>query len=56
MLKKNIYIALICCSIHPEVFRLRDGRYVIYVIDGRYVADDINGKWEYGKFDFNTRD
>lgn len=41
---------------NPEVFKLKDGRYVLYVIDGRYVTDDINGKWEYGKFDFNPRD
>ena len=38
------------------MFQAKDGRYVLYVIDGRYVADDINGKWEYGKFDFNARD
>lgn len=41
---------------NPEVFRLKDGRYVLYVIDGRYVANDINGTWEYGKFEFNPRD
>lgn len=41
---------------NPEVYQLTDGRYVLYVIDGRYVADDLNGKWEYGKFDFNARD
>jgi len=41
---------------NPEVFQLKDGRYVLYVIDGRYVTDDINGNWEYGKFDFNSRD
>lgn len=41
---------------NPEVFQLKDGRYVLYVIDGRYVADDVNGKWSYGKFDFNPRD
>jgi len=41
---------------NPEVFQLKDGRYVLYVIDGRYVSDDLNGKWEYGKFDFNPRD
>lgn len=35
---------------NPEIFRAKDGRYVIYVINGRYVSDDINGKWEYGKF------
>lgn len=41
---------------NPEVFQLKDGRYVLYVIDGYYISDDLNGKWEYGKFDFNSRD
>lgn len=41
---------------NPEMFRAKDGRYVVYVIDGRYVSDDLHGKWEYGKFDFNARD
>ncbi|KAA6334818.1 hypothetical protein EZS27_016898 [termite gut metagenome] len=40
---------------NPEAFRLRDGRYVIYVMGGRYVSDKIDGKWTYGKFDFNVR-
>jgi hypothetical protein len=41
---------------NPEVFRLRDGRYVIYVIDGYYIAGGVNGPWTYGKFEFQTRD
>lgn len=41
---------------NPEIFRAKDGRYVIYTIKGRYVSDDLNGKWEYGQFDFNPRD
>lgn len=41
---------------NPEIFRLKDGRYVLYVINGRYVSDKLNGKWEYGEFDFNPRD
>lgn len=41
---------------NPEVFQMKDGRYVLYVIDGRYVSDDLNGKWKYGKFDFDARD
>ena len=41
---------------NPEVFRLKDGRLVLYVIDGHYVADNIKGPWTYGKFDFNPRD
>jgi hypothetical protein len=40
---------------NPEIFRLRDGQYVVYVIGGRYVSDNVNGKWTYGKFEFNTR-
>jgi hypothetical protein len=41
---------------NPEVFRLKDGRYVIYVIDGCYIADNIDGPWTYGKFEFDARD
>ena len=41
---------------NPEVYRLEDGRYVVYVIDGYYLSDDLNGPWEYGKFDFDPRD
>jgi len=41
---------------NPEVFRLSDGKYVIYVIGGYYIANGINGPWTYGKFDFLNRD
>lgn len=41
---------------NPEVFRLRDGRYVIYVINGHYISDGVNGPWTYGKFEFLNRD
>ena len=41
---------------NPEVFRLNDGRYVLYVIDGNYVSDNVNGPWIYGKFEFLNRD
>jgi hypothetical protein len=41
---------------NPEIFRTKNGQYVIYVIDGRYVADKIDGPWTYGKFDFDRRD
>lgn len=40
---------------NPEIFQLMDGRYVIYVIDGYYVADQLNGPWTKGKFDFDPR-
>ncbi|MCX6237308.1 MAG: glycoside hydrolase family protein [Bacteroidia bacterium] len=41
---------------NPEVFKLSDGRYVIYVIGGYYIADGTNGPWTYGKFEFLNRD
>jgi len=41
---------------NPEIFPLKDGRYVIYVIDGYYIGDGLAGPWEYNKFDFQARD
>jgi len=41
---------------NPEVFRIKDGRYVIYVIDGYYISEGLDGPWEYGKFDFDPQD
>jgi alpha-L-fucosidase 2 len=41
---------------NPEAFQLKDGRYVVYVINGYYIANDVNGPWESGKFEFNKRD
>ncbi len=41
---------------NPEVYRLTDGRYVLYVIDGYYIADGCNGPWTYKKFEFLNRD
>ena len=41
---------------NPEVFQLKDGRYVIYVINGYYIADSVDGPWQRKKFEFNPRD
>lgn len=41
---------------NPEVYRLKDGRYVMYVIDGRYIAETLDGPWIYSKFEFDARD
>lgn len=41
---------------NPEVYRLNDNRYVLYVIGGRYVSDNLSGNWEYGQFEFDARD
>jgi hypothetical protein len=41
---------------NPETYRMKNGTYIIYVIDGHYYSDNINGPWEYRKFEFNARD
>lgn len=41
---------------NPEIFRIKDGRYVVYVIDGYYLAESLDGPWTYGKFEFEPRD
>ena len=41
---------------NPEVFQLKDGRYVIYVINGYYIADSVDDPWQREKFQFNPRD
>ncbi|MDR2847760.1 MAG: hypothetical protein LBV39_01510, partial [Bacteroidales bacterium] len=40
---------------NPEAFRLRDGRYVISVIDRYYIANTPDGPWTAGKLTLNTR-
>ena len=41
---------------NPETFKLASGGYIIYVIDGHYYSENIDGPWEYRKFEFNARD
>ena len=41
---------------NPEVYRLKDGRYVCYVINAYYLGQTINGPWERKTFEFNARD
>ncbi len=41
---------------NPEVFQLKDGRYVIYVMGGYYISDSVDGLWQRKKFEFNKRD
>ncbi len=40
---------------NPEFFRLKDGRYVIYVVDAYYIAGQLPGPWEKGEFTFDPR-
>ncbi|MDR1882809.1 MAG: glycoside hydrolase family protein [Prevotella sp.] len=40
---------------NPEIFRMKDGRYVLYVIDNRYVGESLNGPWTRGEFEFDCR-
>lgn len=39
---------------NPEIFRLNDGRLVLYCIDKNYVANSLNGPWTEGKFEFDA--
>jgi len=41
---------------NPEFFALKDGRYVIYVVDAYYIAEKIDGQWQKSAFDFDSRD
>ncbi|WP_215224872.1 glycoside hydrolase family protein [Echinicola shivajiensis] len=41
---------------NPEMYKTKDGRYIIYVIDGYYVSKNLNGPWLYGKYEFDPRD
>lgn len=41
---------------NPEIFRAKNGKYVIYVINGYYVSDSYHGPWKYEKFVFDQRD
>ncbi|MGQ7870744.1 glycoside hydrolase family protein [Sunxiuqinia sp. sy24] len=41
---------------NPEFFRLKDGRYVIYVISAHYIADELDGPWTKKAFTFDPRD
>lgn len=41
---------------NPEAFVLKDGKIVIYVIGGYYWSNNINGTWQYSKFNFDNRD
>jgi hypothetical protein len=40
---------------NPEVFQLKDGRYVVYVMGAYYISDSVNGPWKKNKFEFNKR-
>jgi len=41
---------------NPEIFRLQDGRFVIYVIDSYYISESLDGPWGKSEFTFDPRD
>lgn len=41
---------------NPEIYKLKDGRYFIYVNHGSYISSHLNGPWEYQKFTFDQRE
>ena len=40
---------------NPEVFQLKDGRYVLYVMNAYYISDNVTGPWKKGSFTFDRR-
>jgi hypothetical protein len=41
---------------NPEVYQLKEGRYVCYVINAYYLGETLEGPWEKGTFEFDPRD
>jgi len=41
---------------NPEVYQLKDGRYVCYVMGAYYLGTTIAGPWEKKEFEFDLRD
>ncbi len=41
---------------NPEAYRLKDGRYVCYLINGHYLGATLEGPWERKEFVFDPRD
>ncbi|HUX02775.1 MAG TPA: discoidin domain-containing protein [Phycisphaerae bacterium] len=41
---------------NPEAYRLKDGRYVCYVVDAYYLGATLEGPWERKTFQFDPRD
>jgi len=41
---------------NPEAYRLKDGRYVCYLINAYYLGTTLKGPWERKKFEFDPRD
>lgn len=40
---------------NPEIYKIKDGRYVIYVNNGYYISTSLDGPWEYAKFEYDQR-
>lgn len=40
---------------NPEIYRLKDGGYLLYVNQGYYRSNSFNGPWEYNKFEYDQR-
>lgn len=40
---------------NPEIYQIKDGRYVIYVNNGYYISTSLNGPWQYANFEYDQR-
>lgn len=41
---------------NPEIYKLKDGRYFLYVNGGYYISTSLDGNWEFNKFTFDQRE
>ncbi|MGQ1911511.1 glycoside hydrolase family protein [Marinifilum sp. RC60d5] len=49
------YIETIGKGHNPEIYQIKDGRYVIYVNNGYYISKSLNGPWKYANFEYDQR-
>ncbi|SDX89960.1 hypothetical protein SAMN05444411_11142 [Lutibacter oricola] len=50
------YVETIGKGHNPEIYKIKDGRYVISVNGGYYLSKSLNGPWEYSKFEYDQRE
>lgn len=50
------YVETIGKGHNPEIYKIKDGRYVIYVNGGYYLSKSLNGPWDYLKFEYDQRE
>jgi len=50
------YVETVGKGHNPEIYKIKDGRYLISVNDGCYLSKSLNGPWEFAEFEFDQRE